>query len=118
MLTSLRVVVVLGSTRVEGPPFPAPLGARLGAFLEAELLRRGHVVDVVDPREEPLPLLEKPHFAYARGKAPPALDALESRLRAADAYVMCTPEYNHSPSPALMNLLNHFGSSVFSFKPR
>jgi len=31
--------------------------------------------------------------------------------------VCVTPEYNHSPSPALMNVLNHFGSSTFSFKP-
>lgn len=30
---------------------------------------------------------------------------------------MITPEYNHAPSPALLNLLNHFGSSVFSYKP-
>ncbi|EOD35847.1 hypothetical protein EMIHUDRAFT_362861 [Emiliania huxleyi CCMP1516] len=30
---------------------------------------------------------------------------------------MVTPEYNHAPSPALVNILNHFGSSVFSFKP-
>ena len=27
-----------------------------------------------------------------------------------------TPEYNHAPSPALLNILNHFGSSVFSWK--
>ena len=51
----------------------------------------------------------KPQFAYAAGKAPPSLDALYDRLLAADAYVMVTPEYNHAPSPALVNILNHFG---------
>lgn len=30
---------------------------------------------------------------------------------------MVSPEYNHSMSPALANLLNHFGSSLFSYKP-
>jgi NAD(P)H-dependent FMN reductase len=30
---------------------------------------------------------------------------------------MISPEYNHSMSPALANLLNHFGSSLFSYKP-
>jgi len=30
---------------------------------------------------------------------------------------MVTPEYNHAPGPALLNLLDHFGSSTFSFKP-
>ena len=42
---------------------------------------------------------------------------MQERLQQADAYVMIIPEYNHAPSPALMNLLNHFGSSVFSYKP-
>lgn len=76
---------------------------------------RGHIVDTVDPVEEKLELLGKPHFAYA--KAPPALDALNSRLLVADAYVFVTPEYNHSPGPALLNLIDHHGSSVFGFKP-
>lgn len=30
---------------------------------------------------------------------------------------MLSPEYNHSMSPALADLLNHFPSSAFSFKP-
>jgi len=30
---------------------------------------------------------------------------------------MVSPEYNHSMSPALANLLNHFGSSLFGYKP-
>ena len=71
---------------------------------------------VVDPREAPLPLLEKPHFAYAPSQVPPPLAKLNEELRGADAYVAVTPEYNHAPSPALLNVLNHFGSSTFSFK--
>lgn len=30
---------------------------------------------------------------------------------------MVSPEYNHAMSPALANLLNHFGSSLFAYKP-
>ena len=30
---------------------------------------------------------------------------------------MVSPEYNHSMSPALAHMLNHFGSSLFSYKP-
>ena len=75
------------------------------------------MVDVVDPVAEALPLLEKPHFTYVMGSAPDALDQLASRMRRADAYVTVTPEYNHAPSPALLNVLNHFPSSTFSFKP-
>lgn len=43
--------------------------------------------------------------------------ALAGKIEAADGYVMVSPEYNHSMSPALADLLNHFGSSLFSFKP-
>lgn len=59
----------------------------------------------------------KPHFAYAPGKVPQPLDTLAQKIAQADAYVMVSPEYNHAMSPALMDLLNHFGSSLFSFKP-
>ncbi|KAJ1488355.1 flavoprotein-like protein, partial [Baffinella frigidus] len=61
--------------------------------------------------------LRKPHFAYAQGKAPEVLETLAGLVASADCYVMVTPEYNHAASPALMNTLNHFGSSLFSFRP-
>ena len=83
--------------------------------MELELKRRGHTVDVVDPVVENLPLLTRPHFSYPSGESPH--DALAERLGGAQAYVMVTPEYNHAPGPALLNLIDHFGSSTFSFKP-
>lgn len=83
--------------------------------MERQLALRGHAVDVVDPVVEALPLLTRPHFAYHAGESPH--QALATRLAAAQAYVMVTPEYNHAPGPALLNLLDHFGSSTFSFKP-
>jgi chromate reductase len=115
--TPLRIVIIQGSTRVEGPPRPARLGQRVALWCERALRQRGHHVDTIDPVETPLPLLVKPHFAYAAGRAPPPLEDMAAQLRQADAYVCVTPEYNHGPSPALLNTLNHFGSSVFSFKP-
>eukprot|EP00629_Pelagomonadales_sp_RCC1024_P013102 CAMPEP_0119292950 /NCGR_PEP_ID=MMETSP1329-20130426/45117_1 /TAXON_ID=114041 /ORGANISM="Genus nov. species nov., Strain RCC1024" /LENGTH=198 /DNA_ID=CAMNT_0007293803 /DNA_START=222 /DNA_END=815 /DNA_ORIENTATION=- len=114
--SSLRVAVLLGSTR-DGPPRPANLSRRIGAFVSEILARRGHEVDVVDPVVEDLPLLVKPHFAYHPSQVPDTLDQLNSRLLGADAYVAVTPEYNHAPSPALLNMINHIGSSVMSYKP-
>jgi NAD(P)H-dependent FMN reductase len=81
------------------------------------LKKRGHVIHVVDPVAEKLPLLVKPHFAYAPQLIPDQLQVLADKLKDSDAFVCCTPEYNHAPSPALLNMLNHFGSSLFSFKP-
>ena len=70
-------------------PAPTTHACTAGSRVRA---RAGHAVDVIDPIELSLPLLRKPQFAYAEGQAPPALDALAATLRAADAYIMVTPE--------------------------
>lgn len=82
----------------------------------------GYEVELIDPLEvstRPTPQdgSFKPHFAYAKGKAPEDLNALARKIEGADGFVMVSPEYNHSMSPALADLLNHFGSSLFSYKP-
>ncbi len=74
-------------------------------------------VELIDPLDFDLGLIFKPHFAYAQGKAPAQLQDLADKIAAADGYVMVSSEYNHSMSPALAHLLNHFGSSLFSYKP-
>ena len=114
--SGLKVSVITGTTRTEGPPRPI-LGPRVASFVVDGLKRRGHEVSVIDPRKVGLNLLEKPEFAYARSQVPAELDELHSILAKSDAYVAVTPEYNHAPSPALLNIFNHFGSSIFSFKP-
>lgn len=115
--TALRILIFQGSTRIDGPPRPARVGERVAKWAQRALAERGHSITVVDPVEVDLPLLRKPHFAYARGRAPEPLNELAQLIADAEAYVMVTPEYNHAPSPALLNTVNHFGSSLFSFKP-
>ena len=41
-------------------------------------------------------------------KTPPEFQPLAERIFNADAYILVTPEYNGSYSPALKNLLDHF----------
>lgn len=77
----------------------------------------GADVEVIDPLDIDLAPVFKPHFAYASSRVPADLEALAQRISAADSYVAVSPEYNHAMSPALAHLLNHFGSSLFSFKP-
>jgi len=113
----LDVLIFLGSARVSTPPRPARLGERIARFCTDALASRGHKVNLVDPLDIALDGVFKPHFAYQRGKAPEDLELLAKSIIAADAYVMISPEYNHSMSPALAHLLNHFGSSLFAFKP-
>ena len=112
-----KFLVFLGSARDSTPPRPARLGLRVARQCEKHLQAMGHEVELIDPLSIDLPASFKPHFAYAQGAAPEALVALAAKIEAADGYVMVSPEYNHSMSPALANLLNHFGSSLFSYKP-
>ena len=127
---ALNIAVITGTTRTSGPPRPI-LGPRVCRFIVQQLETRSsnsssssssnsphkHNVTVWDPREWELPLLEQPEFSYSRSSVPVKLREIQQGLAQADAYVTITPEYNHAPSPALLNFLNHFGSSTFSFKP-
>lgn len=72
---------------------------------------------LVDPLDLPLQPPFKPHFAYRNADAPEPLADLANQIVAADAFVMIGPEYNHSMSPALAHVLNHFGASLFAWKP-
>lgn len=81
------------------------------------LTAHDHEVQLVDPLDFDMQGIFKPHFAYAEDKAPGPLNDLARAITAADGYVMVSPEYNHSMSPALAHLLNHFGASRFSWKP-
>ena len=115
----MHFLIFLGSVRDSAPPKPARLGQRVALACQHYLqvaFPNSHI-EVIDPLDYPLEQVFKPHFAYAKGKAPDYLEQLAIKIAQADGYVMVSPEYNHAMSPALMNLLNHFGSSLFSFKP-
>lgn len=113
----MKILVFLGSSRTSTPPRPARLGARVAARCVADLRQSDVEVELIDPLDVPLPAEFKPHFAFASSRAPEHLAALAEKIEAADGFVMVSPEYNHSMSPTLMHLLNHFGSSLFSYKP-
>ena len=115
----MKFLVFLGTARDSTPPKPARLGARVTeAVIECLNSRYAELeVELVDVLDYPTEPAFKPHFAYPRSKAPSELNELAEKIESADGFVMVSPEYNHSMSPALANLLNHFGSSLFSYKP-
>eukprot|EP00698_Gefionella_okellyi_P020751 TRINITY_DN6566_c0_g1_i1.p1 TRINITY_DN6566_c0_g1~~TRINITY_DN6566_c0_g1_i1.p1 ORF type:complete len:203 (+),score=38.46 TRINITY_DN6566_c0_g1_i1:22-630(+) len=111
---ALNIVVFGGSVRT------GRNGSRLWNWIIERLALRGHTVTLFDPLELKLPLLEKPFHHYPAGQAPQQLAELNSKLVAADAFVIVTGEYNHAPPPALLNTLDHFGSGPsgpYAFKP-
>ena len=113
----MDILVFLGSARDSTPPRPARLGLRVARMCQGWLAARGHAVRLVDPLDLDLPGVFKPHFAYPEGRAPAALEGLAKAIEAADGHVMVSPEYNHSMSPALAHMLNHFGASRFAWTP-
>ncbi len=114
---NLNILVFLGSSRESTPPYPSRLGARVANALVTQINKGDTTATLVDPLDFEFDQVFKPHFCYKKGKAPQLLDELANAIDNADAYVMVSPEYNHSMSPTLAHLLNHFGSSLFSYKP-
>ena len=115
----MKFLVFLGTVRNSTPPKPARLGERVSKACMECLNEQfsEHEFELIDALDYPSEQVFKPQFAYAQGKAPSMLNTLADKIKAADGYVMVSPEYNHSMSPALADLLNHFGSSLFSYKP-
>ncbi|MDO6694836.1 NAD(P)H-dependent oxidoreductase [Aliiglaciecola sp. 3_MG-2023] len=115
----MKFLVFLGTVRDSTPPKPARLGERVTrACIECLNSRYPeHDFELVDALDYPLEAVFKPQFAYPRSKAPAKLNELADKIQSCNGYIMVSPEYNHSMSPALANLLNHFGSSLFSYKP-
>lgn len=113
----MKFLIFLGTARDSAPPSPPRLGLRVAKACVSQLHQGGISAELIDPLDFDPGSIFKPHFAYAQGKVPVQLQSLADKIAAADGYVMVSPEYNHSMSPALAHLLNHFGSSLFSYKP-
>jgi len=106
----LKILVIYGSVRSDRQ------GIKAARFILSKLKERGHDVELIDPVQYKLPLLDKMYKEYKQSKAPRTLEKLAKMIKEADAYVIVSGEYNHSPPPALMNLLDHFLEEYF-FKP-
>lgn len=100
----LRLAVIVGSTR------DGRFGPTVASwFADLARLRDDLAVDVVDLVETPLPAVLPGHDGPSPGDAA-LFGAITPRLAAADAFVVVTPEYNHSFPGALKNLIDaHYG---------
>lgn len=106
----LNLLVLYGSVR------STRQGIKAARFVANRCRARGHDVSLVDPLESRLPLLDKMYKEYPAGQAPEPLEHLARLVKAADAYVIVSGEYNHTVPPALANLLDHFLEEYF-YKP-
>ncbi len=92
-----RVLVFYGSYRSDR------MGIRLADYIVAGLKARGEDVELIDAKAIGLPMLDRMYKEYAPRTAPQALEVLASKIRAADAFVFVTGEYNWGMQPGLKN---------------
>lgn len=65
-----------------------------------------HEVDIIDMKDWSIPPVQS--VWVTAEKAPVELQPLAQRVFEADAFILVTPEYNGSYSPAMKNMLDHF----------
>ena len=97
-----HILIFYGSYRADR------VGIRLADYLVARFAERGDRAELVDAKAVGLPMLDRMYKEYAAGTAPPAMEALATQLKAADAFVFVTGEYNWGVQPGLKNLTDHF----------
>jgi NAD(P)H-dependent FMN reductase len=97
-----RILVLYGSYRADR------MGIRLADYIVAGLGARGADAELIDAKAIGLPMLDRMYKEHPPGGAPPALEALAAKIRAADAFVFVAGEYNWGVQPGLKNLTDHF----------
>ncbi|MEQ1675790.1 MAG: NAD(P)H-dependent oxidoreductase [Chitinophagaceae bacterium] len=97
----MKIEIISGSPRINS------VTHRVALHLKNNLAQNsGHEVDVIDMKGWPVPAIQS--VWTSPDKAPADFQPLAKRIFEADAYIIVTPEYNGSYSPALKNLLDHF----------
>jgi NAD(P)H-dependent FMN reductase len=92
---------------ISGSPRAASLSNRVARFLRKQLLDVSeHQVNIIDVRDWNLPPVQEVWTSVE--KTPFAFQSLAKRMFQADAFILVSPEFNGSYTPAMKNLLDHF----------
>jgi NAD(P)H-dependent FMN reductase len=97
----MKIEIISGSPRINS------VTRRVALYVKKWFLRySSHDIDIIDMKDWMVPPV---HTVWVSpDKAPPELQPLAQRIFDADAFILVTPEYNGSYSPAMKNLLDHF----------
>jgi NAD(P)H-dependent FMN reductase len=105
----MNIEIISGSPRINS------VTHRLALYLHQFLTdKTEHRIGLIDMREHELPMVQS--VWSSPEKAPEQFKALAERVFAAEAFIIVTPEYNGSFSPAMKNMFDHFpkqGHKVF-----
>ena len=97
-----QILVLYGSYRSDR------MGIRLANFIVSRLRSRGVDAELIDAKAFGLPMIDRMYKEFEPGTAPPAMEALATKIKTADAFVFVTGEYNWGMQPGLKNLTDHF----------
>ena len=108
---TLRLNIVIASTR------PGRVGATVGKWFHDVARKHGsfeaHLVDLADFK---LPVYDEPRHPRLQEYEREHTRRWAESVGSADAFVLVTPEYNHGPTPALLNALD-FVYTEWNYKP-
>jgi NAD(P)H-dependent FMN reductase len=99
---ALRLHTIVCSTR------PGRIGAKIADWFHGVAIGHPRFEAVlVDLAQVNLPMHDEPHHPRLQKYEHAHTKAWSANVAAADAFVWVTPEYNHSPPPALVNALDY-----------
>lgn len=95
-------MIIVGSVR------PGRAGLPIAHWVHQRAGTEGRFdeIDFVDLAEVALPFMDEPQHPAKRQYTQAHTIAWSERVEAADAFILVSPEYNHSYSPALKNALD------------
>ncbi len=97
----MRIEIISGSPRANS------LTRRVAIHLAQQINASGrHEASIIDMRDFELPMVQTVFSSV--DNTPDLYKPLSERIFAADAFILVTPEYNGSYSPAMKNLLDHY----------
>jgi NAD(P)H-dependent FMN reductase len=97
-----KLSVIIGSTR------PGRVGLPVGQwFFEVAKSHGKFEVELVDLKDLNLPLLDEPKHPRLAEYVHEHTKAWSAIIKASDAFVFVTPEYNYSVAPALLNAIDY-----------
>ncbi|MGX5682438.1 NADPH-dependent FMN reductase [Schumannella luteola] len=107
----MKLMIIVGSVR------PGRAGLPIAQWVRQRASSEGRFdVDFVDLAELDLPFMDEPAHPAKRQYTKPHTIAWSERVDAADAFILVSPEYNHSYSPVLKNALDYL-SQEWRHKP-
>lgn len=106
-----HIQVIVGSTR------PGRVGRKIANWHVNDLeIPAGTTLEIVDLADAKLPFLDEAMPAMYGQYSEDHTKTWSEIIAKADGYIWVTPEYNHAPSPALLNAISYL-KKEWAYKP-